>query len=496
MRRRVGTDGGVVALGDLGVALEGFLRLVVAGEEVVLLVGVLADSSVLDVGARQAELALGETHAAEELDRVFPLLLLSLLVPVELAGHDVDDHGQRLERGLSVEEGEACAAGEDVYCGLGGFVAHRVTDLTVDEGVELRNALAADGEALVGRFTKCGNGPGSVTVSFSQVLGDFSLETKVLNDVDEKCLAPAVSTKKSDLVSLAGTVQRCTIVNHFSTGYTRRVADRTGLQAKGRDGFVNSFLGHLSVSGPLTTRNGDETAIAGCDEMVTDETFGLGLFGVADKRTDTRPGGKNITAANIDFRLEVVLHLVENPLDFFFASNGVLGDLTGSIGSTSDSVALPWEEEDDTTIRSVRINQAHVCRREITGENNVYTRRGSDNFFDLLVVHLADSVGEGTSCVDDTLGSDGEFIRLAVGFGDYVLDASTIELAVRIPGKACDFDVVDDRGAVKGGGHGERDVHAGVVVGTICVGVSHLLLSVRIAFTYRSRQELRQCRTS
>lgn len=146
----------------------------------------------------------------------------------------------------------------------------------------------------------------------------------------------------------------------LSSRYARGVTDRARLQTELADGFINSFLGHLSVGGPLSTGDGNEARIASSDKVVTDEAFRLGLVGVADERTDTRPGGKDITTADVDFRLEIVLHFVEDPVDLFFTGDWVLRDLARSIGRTSDGVALPGKEEDNTTVRGVRIDQAHV----------------------------------------------------------------------------------------------------------------------------------------
>lgn len=194
---------GVLTAGEFGVGLKSFLGLVVTGVEVVLFVSVSSDLSGFDVCSGQAELALGQTHAAEELYGVVPFLFLSLLAPFELAGHDVNDVGKRLEGGLGVEEGETCATGNDINCGLGRLVAHGVSDLTVDEGVEGRDTLTAYRETLLGGVAKRGDLPGTIAIGFSQVLGNLGLDTKVLDDVDEEGLAPAVRAEKLDLVSLA-----------------------------------------------------------------------------------------------------------------------------------------------------------------------------------------------------------------------------------------------------------------------------------------------------
>jgi len=202
--------------------------------------------------------------------------------------------------------------------------------------------------------------------------------------------------------------------------------------------------------------------------MVTDETFRLGLIGVADKRTDTRPGGEDVTTADSNLGLEVVLDFGEDPVDLLLAGNGVLVDVARSVGGTSDGVALPGKEEDNTAVRGVRIDHTHVLGSVVTRKNNVHTGRGGDNLSDLLVIHLADRVSERTSGVDDTLCANVELVGAAVGISDQIPDASTIESAVLVLGKRGNFDVVDNSCTVKSSSHAERDVHAGVVVSTIC----------------------------
>ena len=442
--------------------------LTVTSVEVVLLISVLANLARLDIRAGERELALGQTHAAEVLDGILPLLVLSRLAPLVLIGHHVDNLGQGLEGSLSVQESKTGAAGNDIDGGLCVLVAHSVADLTVNEGVEIADAVAADGEALFSRFAEGGDLPGAVTVRLGEVLGDFGLDAVVLDQVDEEGLAPTVSSNESDLMGLAGTVEVGCIVEAFRARDARRVGQGTGRELEFLDGFVDSLLGHLTVSGPLATRAGDQTALAGGDEMVADETFRLGLVGVADKRTDTRPGGKDVATADSDFGLQVVLDFGENPVDLLLASDGVLVDIARSVGGSGNGVALPGKEENDTAVRGVRVNHTHVGGSVVTGKNNVDTRRRSDDLGDLLVVHLADRVGERTSSVDDTLCANVELVGATVGLGDQILDTGAIESAVFVLGERGNFDVVDNSCAVESSGHAERDVHAGVVVGTIC----------------------------
>jgi len=184
----------------------------VTGVEVVLLVSVLADLAGLDIRAGQRELALGQTHAAEVLNSVLPLLVLSRLAPLVLLGHHVNNLGQSLESSLGVQESKTGTAGNDIDSGLGVLVAHGVANLTVNEGVELGDTGATDGEALLGRGAEGSNLPCTVTVGLGEMLSDLGLNTVVLDQVDEQSLAPAMSTDESDLVSLAASIEGSSVV--------------------------------------------------------------------------------------------------------------------------------------------------------------------------------------------------------------------------------------------------------------------------------------------
>lgn len=132
-------------------------------------------------------------------------------------------------------------------------MADRISDLTIDEGVELRNALTAGGEALIGRAAESGDSPGTVAVGLGQVLGDLGLDAKVLDERDEQGLAEAVGTNKADLVSLARTIKISTVIDHLRTADTGSIGHTLGLELELVNGCVNALLGHLAVGGPLAT---------------------------------------------------------------------------------------------------------------------------------------------------------------------------------------------------------------------------------------------------
>jgi hypothetical protein len=72
-------------------------------------------------------------------------------------------------------------------------------------------------------------------------------------------------------------------------------------------------------------------------------------------------------------------------------------------GRTGDDVALPRQEEDDTSVRGGGVEKTHGLGAEVGREGDVHSRRRSDNLLCGGLVELSESVREGTSSVDDTL---------------------------------------------------------------------------------------------
>ena len=280
-------------------------------------------------------------------------------------------------------------------------------------------------------------------------------------------------TKQTNLVGLARAVKVVFFVEALDTTNKWWVGNARSLQLEFLDGLVNGLFSHLSVSGPLATGHGKKSRFRGGEQVVSDKTFRLGLLRVADKRTDTRPGGKNIAAANVDLWLQVVLHFLQDPLDLLLLCDWVGLDIAGRISRTGNGVSLPWQEENHTAVRGARVDQTHVGRRVVARQDNVDSRARRDNFRHLLLVHLADRVGERSSSVDDSLGLDAEFLALlAVLLWNEVLDLGTTEAAIGIFLEASDFHVVHQSSTVEGSSHCERDVHSRVIVCTIVVDES------------------------
>ncbi len=235
----------------------------------------------LDVRTADAQLALGQAHAGEELHRRAPLERASVRVPAQLVGHQVDDGGQGVERGLGVQEGEPGPPRQDVDGGLGVLVTDGVADLAVDEGVEGGDAQAADGEAAVGGARQCGDGPGAVAVGFRQVAGDVGLEAEVLDQVDEEGFGVAVGADQTDLVRLAGAVEGGGVVDHLGAADVRDAGHGCRAQVVEFDGFVDRLFGHLPVGRPFPAGAGQQAGVGDCDEVVPDEGLGVAGFRIA-----------------------------------------------------------------------------------------------------------------------------------------------------------------------------------------------------------------------
>lgn len=325
-------------------------RLTMPSIKPVLLVLISAHLPILDLLPAQSQLTLGQAHTAQELDATLPLGFLARRTPLEFLAHEIDDLGQGLEGRLRVEEGQPGPPGQDIRGALGVLVADGVADLAVDERVEVGDALAADGEALFGRGAEGGDLPGAVAVGFAEVLCDVGLDAVVLDQVDEEGFAPAVGADQLDLVRLAGAVEGGAVVDDFSAGDAGWGGKALGAEAEFLEGFVDGLFGHLAVGSPFAARDGDQAGLRGRDEVVADEAFGLGFLGVADERADTGPGGEDVAAADGNVGLQVVLDFGEDPVDFFFAGDGVLVDVAGGVSCAGNGITLPGEEEDDTAV--------------------------------------------------------------------------------------------------------------------------------------------------
>lgn len=137
--------------------------------------------------------------------------------------------------------------------------------------------------------------------------------------------------------------------------------------------------------------------------MVADERLCVLGCGVSDEGSDTGPGGEDVLTSDLDVLGEVVSDLSQDPLDLLLLWNRVCVYRGGRVGRTGDGVALPRQEEDDSTIRGGWVKHTHRLGRVVVGESDVDTRRGCNDGLDRRVIELAHAIREGTGGVDDAL---------------------------------------------------------------------------------------------
>lgn len=145
--------------------------------------------------------------------------------------------------------------------------------------------------------------------------GQETLEsgTHLLNELNKHQLAPSMRPKKLDLLSLTLPVR---------------------LQIEDPDSLVDGLLRHSSVRRPLSSSDGKKASLGDVNHVVPDERLSILSGRVSNERSDSRPGGEDVSSSNLDLGSEVVSDLVENPLDLGFLGDGVLLDGGGSIGGT------------------------------------------------------------------------------------------------------------------------------------------------------------------
>jgi hypothetical protein len=180
-----------------------------------------------DMQGKSAPTHLGQTHTLQEDQGVGKLILPSLLVPSEFSTHDLDDPREGVQSGLNVQERQSGTTSDKVGRVNGVLGSACVSRLGLDIRVEVGQSDTVHGPALTGGGGHRSDGPGSVTISHRQVLGDLGVETELLDQLDEHGRGPGVGSDQFDVLS-----------------ETRSL----GLQAVLLDGVVDGLLGHGSTA--------------------------------------------------------------------------------------------------------------------------------------------------------------------------------------------------------------------------------------------------------
>lgn len=191
-----------------------------------------------------------------------------------------------------------------------------------------------------------------------------------------------------------------------------------------------------------------------------------------------------IPKSTFDIRIQVILHFVQNELNFVFGGLGMVRYFARCISGTSYRLLLPRQEEYNTTIRCRRIQQAHLFGTAIeleqtlsingdgrtrsrtiddspivAGKHDMHTGAGATDFVRLRVIHLANGIGEGTGGVDHAFGFHVPFLPR-----ELLLHSSTADLSILVLQKFLDANVVGDGGSVSSGRHCDGQAHTGVIL--------------------------------
>ncbi|KAI6752390.1 hypothetical protein HG530_013759 [Fusarium avenaceum] len=365
-----------------------------------------------------------------------------------LGGSNVENAGKSLKGLGGVEEGDTGTAGNNIGDGAGGFGADAVGDLSLDEG-------HGGNETGVERGRDGEEGPGAVTVVVRKVVGDISVDGVCLHQLRGQRGRVSVGADEGNVAGAADAVGgEASGVGTADIGES----DGSGLDVEELEGLVDGVLSHLSVCGPLSSGAGEEAGGRGCNEVASDEGFGVLRVGVLDESS------QNVLARQSRVGVQKLADLSENEVNVVLLRDRCTLDLAGVVGGTGKSVSLPGKNKDNTAVRGGSVEETKTVGADALGEHDVHAGGGSDDGLARGVVHLVDGVGEGTGSVDDTLGADLE---------------GADDLAVGILVKTCHLNVVENGSTVMRSSKSESDVHSGVVVLAIVVnqGTNHALLA-------------------
>ncbi|KAH3686819.1 hypothetical protein WICPIJ_002216 [Wickerhamomyces pijperi] len=188
--------------------------------------------------------------------------------------------------------------------------------------------------------------------------------------------------------------------------------------------------------------------------------------------SDPGPSRKHVFSS--DWELDVVLQLLQDILDISLGRGRVLWDfLQWHVGGTSENLPLPWQEEHDSAVGGLGVQDPQVLRTVVLRQDNVHTGGRNNHLWWLwhgwwqplwILVHFQNHIGVRTSGVDDGGGVD-----LVLLPGLTVLGNGTDNLVLVVFQELGDFDVVQHSGAVLNGGDSERGVESGIVERPIVV---------------------------
>lgn len=136
---------------------------------------------------------------------------------------------------------------------------------------------------------------------------------------------------------------------------------------------VDCVLCHGTVRGPLAASDCDQIRRTHVHDVVTRQRLCVALVGVTDQRPNATPRGQNVSTTHLHILVQIVLDLGQDELDLILGRDGSVCDVARGIRGAGNRLALPWQEEDDATIRCGRIQQTHLVRAVVPGQDDVHT---------------------------------------------------------------------------------------------------------------------------
>mmetsp|Transcript_12070 Transcript_12070/g.32342 ORF Transcript_12070/g.32342 Transcript_12070/m.32342 type:complete len:503 (-) Transcript_12070:2-1510(-) len=183
------------------------------------------------------------------------------------------------------------------------------------------------------------------------------------------------------------------------------------------------------------------------------------------QRADAIPCRHHVAPAHRQARIQILLALVDQVLDFVLWHLVVKIRLGLHVCGADQRVALPRDEEQEGAARSHHVDHAQMPRAIVLRQDDVCPSRAVHARLDVLALaELAETICEGASGVDHLLGPHGE--RLGT-LGRLVRDLRAAGPAVPIEDDLVDLRVVHDAGPAHGRRQRDRDVRARVVVGAL-----------------------------
>mmetsp|Transcript_14990 Transcript_14990/g.27072 ORF Transcript_14990/g.27072 Transcript_14990/m.27072 type:complete len:301 (+) Transcript_14990:567-1469(+) len=227
--------------------------------------------------------------------------------------------------------------------------------------------------------------------------------------------------------------------------------------------LIQHILCHLTPRRPLTTSNKRHArlGIFG-DDVITRHLSARGQVRIGRQGTPSTPGAQDIRSADLHVLAEVLLAFLEHPLDL------LLRRVRQSLGGTllvrgaHDDTSLPREEEEESTIGGVVIQQSHVVWGVVSGQDDVRPRCSSYGRFDRRIVLgllLAQCISERTSCEDYIVCVNFHGVT-----SDTIQRLDTRDFPSLVKNTFRHFNIVGNIRPFRRGSHGNRHVRPGIIM--------------------------------